>query len=809
MWRNYLNISWRTLLKNRVYSVINIGGLALGLAVSTLILLYVLHEFSFDQFHDKTDRIVRMKGSFKFGDQSFNTLAMSAGFGPIVQENIPEVANFVRMTLGNEATLKRDKDRIFKEDQFLLVDPAFFDVFSFPLRQGDPKTVISKPQTMVITPAMAKKYFGEEDPIGKTILHNGTLPFEVTGIIEPAPSNSTIQFDFVGALSSLTAIERADNPDATSEQLTLESTSRISLGNLVTYLETGEEVNPDSLAKKIYNLALSRQETESTGNIDNFMANTIKDIHLKSNFGSIDAFNVDNVYLFLGIAFLILSLALVNYISLSTARLVQRAKEVGVRKVIGAKRRDLIIQFFSESAMLTLGAFAIALIILNFTQPLFHNLLGIQIDQSFLFNPFIIGTLAGLLVVCIIISGVIPAYGFSAFSTLSVLKGGLSSGKQGNRLRQALIIFQFVATIGLIMGTIIVSQQLKYLQKQSASLMDAPIVVVPFSAEAGGMYQAYRDKLNANVELNKIATSSDQLFQSGISIYFIQSEITDKDVPLSFMNVDDGFLDMFQLDWVKPPVDVNRIGAPKTIILNEMASIELGMVKDSLSNDKTNFNGEALDVVGVLEDFHYQSLRNTIRPLAMFVKPEGDPKIAANGGAFYIELEQETDVTAQLAMLKSIHQEFDAENPFDYYFLDDTFANFYLNERRLSTMLTSFTLLAIIISCLGLFGLITYNTERRTKEIGIRKVLGASIASIIKLLSKDFVILVIISLIIAAPITYKFMGDWLENFPYRIDMPWWVFIVGGLGAILLAFVIVSTQSLRAALANPVKALRNE
>lgn len=809
MWRNYLNISWRTLLKNKVYSLVNIGGLALGLAVSMLILLYVLHEFSFDQFHEKSDRIVRMKGAFKFGEQSFNTLAMSAGFGPIVKENIPEVDNFVRITLNNQATIKRDRDYIFQEESFILADPAFFDIFSFPLIKGNPTTVLDKPQTVVITPAMAEKYFGEEDPIGKTITYGKEVPFEVTGIVEPAPSNSSVQYDFIGSLSSLTAIERAEYPEITSEQLTLETSSRMSLGNLVTYFETQEGVHPDSLSEKILRLAIQRQEEEGAGNVEKYMADPIEDIHLKSNFGNSDASNVNNIYLFLGIAFLILSLALVNYISLSTARLVQRAKEVGVRKVIGAKRRDLMIQFFSESTLLTLGAFGLGILLLNFTQPLFHNLLDIQIDRSFFFNPYIIGTLGALLVLCIIISGIIPAYGFSTFSTVKVLKGTLASGKTGNRFRQALIIFQFVATLGLIMGTIVVSQQLKYLKKESASLMDAPIVAIPFSHEVASKYQAYRNRLLSNVEVNKMATASGKLFQSGISIYFINSEITQKEVSLGLMNVDSNFLDLFQLNWAIPPTDPQRIGAKRTAILNEIAATELGMQKDSLNVNQTSFNGDPLEVVGVLENFHYQSLRNRINPLAMFVLPAGDAGIADRGGSFYIELEKEADITAQLATIKSIHQEFDANNPFDYYFLDDTFANFYLTESRLNVMLTSFTLLAIFISCLGLFGLITYSTERRTKEIGIRKVLGASVASIIKLLSKDFILLVIIALVIAAPISYQLMSSWLDNFPYRIEIPWWIYLIAGAAAIVLAFLTISTQSLRAAIANPVESLRNE
>lgn len=797
---NYLKVAWRHLVKHKTFSFINIGGLALGMAVSMQIMLFVMHEFSYDQFHENSERIYRMKGEFKFGEQTFRTASMSAGFGPVTKESIPGVENFVRISPQQTTSIRSDEDHIFEEDRFLVADPTILDVFSFSLISGDPKKVLEAPQQVIITPETGQKYFGDKNPIGQTLYFQGKLPFTITGLVHPAPSNSTLQYDFIASLSSQSAIERLADPDLTEEQLTLNN-NRMQLGSYTTFLLLSSGTQASSVAQKIKELAES-----PTGGESEFILDPMADLHFKSNFG--DASNVKNVYLFLGVAFLVLALALINYISLTTARSLQRAKEVGVRKVTGARRSDLIYQFFSESALITVLAFGAGLLLFRFGQPFFYQLLDLSIDPSFSLHPMIFSVFGGLLIICILISGSIPALGLSAYQPVKVLQGKLSSGKGGNRLRELLTIFQFGATIVLIIGAVVVSQQLRYVMQTSAGMAQDQIVSLPFSKDAQSSFQAYRSAIMETTDAQDLTSASTRIFKNGISTYFIKSPINQKEIPLNVVNVDDRFLDFFNLKWEKPPLDKNRFGDNNTIILNKKAMLELGMSRDSVYTS-LDIIGSQMQVIGVLKDFHYQSLHNSIRPLAIRITPSESSAMAARDGAFYLKFNTADRLNQELNKLREIQRDFDPDQAFNYSFLDDTFTEFYTSERRMTTMLKAFTGLAGFISCLGLFGLMTYNTERRTKEIGIRKVLGASISSIVTLLSKDFIRLVIISFVVAAPLAWYLIQKWLQNFAYRIEIQWWVFLLTGGVAIFIAFVTISWQSFQAAVANPVKALKNE
>jgi putative ABC transport system permease protein len=797
---NYFKIAWRTIVKNPTFSLINIGGLALGMAVSMQILLFVLHEFSYDQFHEKTDQIYRAKASFKFGEQTFNTLAMSAGFATATEDNIPEVTNAVRISTQQEATLRSDYEHVFSEDRFLLADPSILEVFSFNLIRGNPQTVLSQPQSVLVTPQTARRYFGDQDPLGQTLIYNGEVPFEVSGLIEKAPSNSTIQYDFIASLSSLNAIERTQNPEIKENQLSL-SNDRMQLGSFATYLELQKGADPERITEKIAALA----EGPSSGDTE-FTLDALPELHFNSNFG--DSSNVKNVYLFLSIALLVLFLALINYISLTTARSLKRAKEVGIRKVVGARKSSLMAQFYTESALVTFIAFGLGIALTGFFQPFFHQLLDLQIDPSFFYHPLIIGVFGSLLILCIFIAGSLPAVGLSAFQPVKVLKGTLSSGKSGNRMREVLIVFQYTTTVILIVGAIMVSQQIRYVIQRSTAIAQEQIITIPFSGAVESNFQAYKKAIVEKTEVQNIAAASAEVFGSGVSIMFTNSPVNEEEVPLSMMTVDENFLDMMQLEWAQAPLDPNRLGSEGTIILNERAVAELGLASDSSQMHLSIFNNNN-EVLGVLEDFHYQSLHAPIRPLALLIKGPESNDLSKSGGAFYLEFPAGQSLAGQLALLRDIQKEFDQEEAFAYRFLDDTLEAQYASEKRLTVMLTTFTILAIIISSLGLLGLILYTTERRTKEIGIRKVLGASVSHIVALLSKDFIQLILIAVVLASPIAWFLMHKWLENFAYQIDIQWWVFAITALIAVGMALLTIGWQSFKTAMANPVKALRNE
>ncbi len=797
---NYFKVAWRTIVKNPSFSFINIGGLALGMAVSMQILLFVLHEFSYDRFHEKTDQIYQTKASFKFGDQTFNVKAMSAGFATVTKENIPEITNTVRISTQQTATLRSDNEHVFSEDRFLLADPSILEVFSFKLISGDVQSVLNAPQKVVLTPQAARRFFGDTDAVGQTLLYNGELPFEVTGLIEKAPSNSTIQYDFIASLSSLNAIERLNNPEIEEDKLSLNN-ERMQLGSFATYLEFRKGTDPSAVTTKIMELA----EGPSSGETK-FSVEALPDLHFKSNFG--DSSNMKNVYLFLSIALLVLLLALINYISLTTARSLKRAREVGIRKVVGARKSSLMTQFYIESALVTFIAFGLGIALTGFFQPFFHQLLDLEIDPSFFRHPLILAVFGTLLILCIFIAGSLPAVGLSAFKPVKVLKGTLSSGKRGNRLREVLIVFQYTTTVVLIVGTIIASQQIRYAISQSTAIAQEQIVTIPFSSAVKSNFQAYKKAIEEKTEVQNIAVASGEVFRSGVSIIFTNSPVNDEEVPLSIMTVDENFLDMLQLEWAQPLADRNRLGSEGTVILNEKAVADLGLNTDSSRANMSIFNNQS-EVIGVLEDFHYQSLHNPIRPLALFVTGPENKEIAQRGGAFYLEFAAGQSLVGQLPLLEEIQKTFDPEEAFNYHFLDEILADRYVSEKRLTTMLTTFTILAVIISSLGLLGLIIFTTERRTKEIGIRKVLGASISSIVSLLSKDFIKLIIIAILLASPIAWFLMSKWLENFAYQIDIQWWVFVLTGFIAVGMAFLTISWQSLKTAIADPVQALRNE
>ena len=801
MWKNHLVIALRNIRKHLGISSINILGLALGIATSLFILLYVLHELSYDKHYPFAKDIYRLQASFSFGDQSFNTLAMSAGMGPTIKEELPEVKDFLRIPMDRSATLRSDFDHIYdEEDGFLLADPSIFNLFSIKMLEGDPGTALDKPLSVVLTREMARKYFGEESAVGQTLTYQGKLPFTITGIIDEAPSNSSLQYGFIASLESYTDIQRMENPDITDEQLFLNFTD-VGLGAFETYFLLEKGTDAQLVLDKIEEINQSKSE-ESIENKQDFSITPLTDIHLGTDFGSS---YTRYVFIFLGIGILILAMALVNYISLTTARAIKRAQEVGVRKVLGANRKDLVLQFFTESTLIILLGFFIGIWLLSLLIPFFSHQFDINIDGGFLLNPMVILVYLALLIICIIISGSFPAMVLSRFQPSMVLKDQLSSGRKGGMIRKGLTVFQFTTTLSLLIGSLVVAGQLRHLREEAPDYAKEQILVLPFSAEVQGSFTAYKSEIKQQLSPNGLTVASSQLFKSGVNVYFVRLEESKKNVPLNIISVDTEFLDVFNLSWDREPLEGQKLSAPEAMVLNKKAHTEIGQGEEVYKIEDIN-----ADIVGVLEDFKFQTLKWEINPLGITFTEADNSSIARNGGAFYIKLGSSAlTVKDQLAALRNIHKQFEPEAAFNYYFLDDTFAEFYKTEADLGKMLIFFSILAVIISCLGILGLVNFMIERRTKELGIRKVLGASVVSILSLLSKNFILLIVIALLIASPITYYVMDKWLMDFAYRINIPWWIFVLSGAGTLFLTLLTMSFQSLRAALANPVHSLRNE
>jgi putative ABC transport system permease protein len=802
MFSNYLKIAWRNLLRNKVYSAINIGGLAVGLAVSLLILLFVIHEQNYDRFHTNADRIFRVYGQTHFGGQDMNTDRMSARFGPAVQAGVPGVLANVRIgTTPGRVVVKTGPDRRYFEDKFILADPSLLTVFSFPLVRGDGGTSLTRPMTVLLTERSAGRYFGRENPIGKTITVNSKLRFEVTGILKNPPSNSTIQFDFVASLASYTALERiregliADDDAALNNQ-------RIQFGNFQTYFLVQSPAVVARIARVLPGL-VTASGGSMTGNT--FLFDPLTAIHAGMNFG--DSANAKYSLLFGSIAGLILLLALINYVSLTTARATRRAREVGVRKVMGAARRELAGQFYGESVLITGLAFGLALALVQLMQPLFYQLLQLDIDPAFVFSPAFGSVVLALLLGCVLVSGSYPALMLSSFSPVSVLKGNLLPASSGQQIRRGFTVVQFVVSIGLIGCSLLIYRQVQHLQTRSLGLYKDRVLVVPLDGSMAGQYGAFKHDLRQLPGVERVAAASSVLYKEGGSMYFMQSPTTKQDVTIHVLSVDDQFAETLRIPWKTKPAP-DRLAAPSTVVLNEIAVKKLAIINQPLGQ-KLQFGNQTDEVVGVMRNFFFTSINNSDEPLAVFVVKDTARAIATQGGSLYVRILPGADLPLTLGRVEQVYARLDAEKPFEYYFLDQTFNGIYKAETRLATLFGVFTGFALFIACLGLFGLATFTAEQRTKEIGVRKVLGASVSSIVALISKDFLKLLLIAIVIASPIAWYAMNRWLQDFAYRIEIEWWVFAVAGLLAVTIALLTVSFQSIRAALMNPVNSLRSE
>jgi putative ABC transport system permease protein len=788
---NYIKIALRSLARNKTYSFINIFGLASGMAVSVLILMFVVHEYSFDKFHVNHERIFRILARVKMGETDMQFDSFSKDLGRYLKEYNPQVKSYARVkTIVDKVVIKNPErpSEVFFEKNVMFADPSFLDVFSFRLKEGNPKAVLENPFDMVISQRAAEKYFGSANPIGKTLIYEGKHLMRITGIAENPPSNSTFTFDFI--LSSLTypALSERNN----------DAWEHAGVFNL--YLLLDSENSVSAVEKNI------KREGMRTGAFDN-QANYILEgfatTHLGNNFN--ESGNSKLISIFAGVALLILSLALFNYMSLTTARATLRAKEVGVRKVIGAARSGLIKQFYAESALVCMLAFTLAFLFVFLLQQPFYDLLNLQIDSSFLISPSFFGFLVVLLVFSALIAGSYPALILSGFAPLDVLKGRFGGNHGGATLRRLFMVFQFTVSIALIICSLVVKNQLTFMQNKKLGLYKDQILSIPLSATVAKSYFPLRDEIKQQVGVQNVTVTNAGLFK-GYNMWFIKNFTTKTEVGLANMVTDNQFVNTLGLKWKTKPA----AGAMKNrnhVLLNETAIKELGIKGNPIGQ----VLGESDEIAGIVQDFHFTSLQSGIKAMELLIVSDTTNilNFPGSNGVLYARLDPKTDIQAKVALIGSIFKKYDKEKPFEYYFLDDAFNETFKTEIRMSKMFSVFTGLAIFIACMGLFGLVTFTAETRTKEIGIRKVLGASVSGIVALLSKDFIKLVLIAILLAMPVAWYFMDKWLQDFTYKVQMPVWIFVAAGGLAIVIALITISFQSVRAALMNPVESLKNE
>ncbi len=807
MLKNYFKTALRNIARQKGYSLINLTGLAIGMACCLLILMFVNDELSYDNYNKNADRIYRISLHLLYGGRDLQAAVVSAPMGKTMTEDYPEVEEAVRFRDRGSCIFKY-KENSFKEEKFLYSDPTLFTVFTIPLLKGDPQTALKDPYTLVISKKTAERYFGTEDPMGKIVKMDNSQDYKITGVFDRIPRNSHFQFELVASLESL-------------------AESREPMwwnNNFNTYLLLAKQADPGRLAAKFPEIikkymapqlekliGQSYDKIMASGNfLMEFSLQPLRRIHLHSDLIAELGPNSDikYVYIFSAIAFFILVIAAINFMNLSTARAAGRAKEVGIRKVVGSPRSHLIRQFLSESLLLSIISMMMALVLVNLVLPFFNSLSGKELSLADIFSGQSILAVLVITLLTGLLSGLYPAFFISAFQPIAVLKGQLKSGVKSGWLRSGLVVFQFTASIILIIGTLVVMNQLNYIQNKKLGYDKDRVIILNNAYLLGNQAETFKNEMLNHAQF-KSATISSYLptpSNRSNSAVFPEGQIANKNsTTLQNWLVDYDYIKTMDMKIVKGR-DFSREFSTddSAVIINQETARQFGWEEplgkhlSRIISDKGDM--KSFTVIGVVEDFHYESLRNAIGPLIMYLGDNND------NIAFRIDSK---DIPGTIGLLRDKWNKFLPGEPFEYAFMDDRFNEVYQAEQQLGKIFGVFAGLAIFVGCLGLFGLAAFIAEKRTKEIGIRKVLGASVIGIIRILSREFVILVGIANVIAWPLAYVIMNKWLQAFAYRTSLTLTIFFAAGAAALLIALLTTSYQAIKSAFADPVRSLKYE
>lgn len=789
MIRNYIVIAVRNLLRQKGFSFINIFGLALGISCTALIGMWVTDELSYDRFHQNHERMYRITSTLP--ELKVHAAVTSAPLALAFKSEIPEVEEAVRMT-GLNRDLMQVGDLKFEEKGIVYADSNFFKVFTFPFIKGDNELALQNPEGIVITEEMAMKYFNSTDVLGKIIRKNGKDDFSVTGVIANLPDNSHLQFDFVQPMRYLARTNNDLKNNVWDNY------------NYYTYIRLNEKARSESaiadVEKKMQEIYRKNEPVLKVS----FILQPLTKVHLHSKFlADIQGHgNAQNVYIFTVVAVFILVVACLNFMNLATARAVRRAKEVGLRKVVGAIRPHLIGQFLAESLVVALLALVLALLIIYLVLPYFNTLGGKNLALDFT-NVQIVAGLLGITVITGLLAGSYPALYLSGFVPATVLKGSFSGGKSGSLFRNTMVVIQFAVSISLIVGTAIVYRQLKYIQQLNLGYDKENLLYVRMSGDLWSKYETFRSSLETNrltsqyAFVNELPTSF-----AGATISVDWQGKNPETQPLFYNTaVDENFQEVFKATLLDGKgFGENAKADSVNIIVNETALKTMDIPLETAVGTKVNVWGRETTIIGVVKDFNFKPVQESIGPMFLFRNTWG-------GYAVVRTLPGETENT--IKALEQICKELNPSYPFEYSFLDEDLANLYKAEQRLGNLFRIFAALAIVISCLGLYGLSAYLAERRTRELGIRKVLGASGFQLVYLLSATFTRPILIATAIAVPLAWYGMSEWLNGFAYHISIDWTIFLIAFLSALLIAWLTVSFESIKAATTNPVKSLRSE
>ncbi|PSL49068.1 putative ABC transport system permease protein [Chitinophaga niastensis] len=792
---NYIKLAWRNLSKRKLYSVINIGGLAAGLCVCMLIMLYVAHELSYDRFHKDAPRIFSLLERIKMQNDTIQFDRFNYANGPAIQQQNAAVKSYMRIgsLLGETAIMQNVSHPAIKdaEPEAYFVDANYFSFFSFPLLEGDPAEVLRQPFMMVISSSMATKYFGKEDAVGKQIRYNGKYTFQVSGVMADAPSNSSIQADFLMSGASIPGIESL-------RQFTTDPHGFG--GPFKLYIKLDDAANRENVTKNI-NLQIAQDKDPGLISLV-----PLAKIHLGANFQA--GFNLRYLKLFPMVAILILLMALINYMSLSTARATIRAREIGIRKALGADHKRIAQQFYVESALYALLAFCLAVVLCITLRPWFFNLLQLKVDNGFLYNPMVIFIYVALLLVTIIVAGSYPSFILSRYKPVAVLAGKMSPVSGGASVRKVLTVLQFGTAAVLIICSIVINRQLYFFRHTATGINKENVLMVPFASTLGTHYQAFRQQVASLNGVLQTGTAHHPLF-NGMDMWFVSEEADRPAMTLYSLNVDRQLMEIAGLQWKIPPQDMSQLGMGGKIVLNEIA-VEKYNLSPTPIGKHLQLGNKDMEVIGVLKNFHFVSLHSPIAPLGLTVEKDNSPVWGTNtAGCLFVKIAPGQNIPSLIEQIRKTYTNYDAQTPFKYSFLDDAFGKMYTAEDRLANIFGGFTALTVLIAGLGLLGLAAFSAEQRTREIGVRKILGASVIQITALLSKDFMRLVVVALVIASPLAWYLMQQWLQQFAYRIHMQPWMFVLTAIMAITAALLAIGLQTIRAATRNPVTTLRVE
>lgn len=815
MLKNYIKIAFRNLRKQRGYTFINIIGLALGLATCIIIILYISHELSFDKHHDKANRIFRIATDFEFQGNSFEIATVPTQMGPTLERDFPEVEKAVRFRdRGSYLIRSPESNNNRREEDIIFVDAGIFDLFTLPMIHGNPETALKDPFTVVITASAAERHFGTLNALGETLILGDEDTYTVTGIIEDMPETSHFNYDF---LLSMEGLEGASEQNWWSF-------------NFHTYLLLRDGVDPEAVEEKFESfkktymeaqlkdlLGLDFNEFKASGNKLEYYLQSLTDIHLHSDLDEeLEANNsILYVYIFSGLALFILILACINFMNLATARSSTRAKEVGVRKTLGSLQKQLTVQFLAESLLLSFIAFFVALFLVEMTLPVFSSIAGITITSNYLSEPLLIVTVTGIVIITGLLAGSYPALMLSSMKPVNVLKGSYTEGKSHILFRKGLVVFQFSLSIIILVGLLVINRQLDFIQSKDLGFEKDQMVILNDTWALGDneRLQTFRDGMLSHTVFKDGTVTGyfpvEGYVRSNTAFWPAGKEPSEgTTVTMENWVVDEHYIPTLGMEVIEgrnfsEELDVQR----NSVILNESAVRRLG-IANPVGKVIYTFNDESSDsdasrsftVIGVVRDFHFQSLRQNITPVGLFYG------VDRSNIAFKMSA---GNASQALDLLRSTWSDYAPMQPFSYEFMDQEFDQMYRAENRTQDLMISFSILAGLIACLGLFGLSAYSTERRRQEIGIRKVLGASVQSILSLMSKEFIQLVLVSFIIAVPISWFVMNQWLDNFTYRTDIDIMTFLIAGVGTLFVALLTVIGQSIRAALMNPINSLKSE